>query len=99
MTEKKNVDRKSGELRRRAEEIDRERIRQTPEIMEERSPEAAWQLIRGLLVNQIELELQNEELRRSQAERKQTESALRESEVRFNQCAGQSRSVVWEVNI
>ena len=39
MTSKKTT----GELRRRAEEIDRERIRQTPEIMESLSPEAAWQ--------------------------------------------------------
>ena len=31
-------------------------------------------------------------------ERKRVEAALKESEKRFEQCAGQSRSVVWEIN-
>ena len=68
MNSKKTAGRDPNELRRRAEEIDRERIRQTPEVMEALSPEAAWKLIHELRVHQIELEMQNEELRGTQAQ-------------------------------
>ena len=45
MNSKKKSGRKPNELRQRAEEIDRERVSQTPDIMEALTPEAAWQLI------------------------------------------------------
>ena len=64
----KTVSQTAKQLRRKAEEIDRETVAQTPEIMDALSPEAAWQVIHELRVHQIELELQNEELRRTQAE-------------------------------
>ena len=67
MTARKKAGHESTELRRQAEEIDRERVNQTPEVMEALSPEAAWQLIHELRVHKIELEMQNDELRRAQA--------------------------------
>ena len=57
MNSKKKSGRKPNELRQRAEEIDRERVSQTPDIMEALTPEAAWQLIHQLRVDRIELEL------------------------------------------
>lgn len=59
------VGRVATKLRQRAEEIERESS-QTPEPLEALSPEAAQQLIQELRVYQIELEMQNEELRQTQ---------------------------------
>lgn len=53
-------------LRRGAEEIARSEAAQVPEALEAVSPEAARQMLHELRVHQIELEMQNEELRRSQ---------------------------------
>lgn len=85
MNSKNKSGHESDELRRRAEEIDCENIKQTSEILDELSPEVAWNLIRELRLSQIELELRNEELRREQVERKHTEDALRESELKYRQ--------------
>ena len=68
MTTRKKARRDANELRRRAEDIDREKIGLTPEMTESLSPEATWQLIHELRVHQLELEMQNNELRHSQAE-------------------------------
>ncbi|QSA98495.1 bifunctional diguanylate cyclase/phosphodiesterase [Methylococcus sp. EFPC2] len=55
-------------LRRRAEDIARWRAAATTVIPDSLPPEAARQLMHELQVHQIELEMQNEELRRTQAE-------------------------------
>jgi PAS domain S-box-containing protein len=55
-------------LRRRAEEIAREKAEPMPENLDALSPEDARRLLHELRVHQIELEMQNEELRRAQAE-------------------------------
>jgi len=55
-------------LRRRAEGIARGKAFRIPEDMESLSVEAARQMLHELRVHQIELEMQNEELRRAQAE-------------------------------
>ncbi|MBU4580940.1 MAG: HD domain-containing protein [Proteobacteria bacterium] len=55
-------------LRRRAEGIARGKAFRIPENMESLSVEAARQMLHELRVHQIELEMQNEELRRVQAE-------------------------------
>ena len=57
-----------AELRRRAEEITREDEAQSPEQLAPLSPEAMRQTIHELRVHQIELEMQNEDLRRTQVE-------------------------------
>jgi PAS domain S-box-containing protein len=54
-------------LRRRAEEIARAKAAQMPESMAALSPEAARQVLHELRVHQIELEMQNDELCRTQA--------------------------------
>lgn len=56
------------EILLRAEESQQERIMQPPESMEALSIEAVQQLIHDLQVQQIELEMQNNELRRIQSE-------------------------------
>jgi PAS domain S-box-containing protein len=58
----------AAELRRRAEEIDREGIRKAPEFREAPSLKAASQLIQELRLYKIELEMQNKELVRTQFE-------------------------------
>ncbi|MCX6090198.1 MAG: sensor domain-containing diguanylate cyclase [Candidatus Atribacteria bacterium] len=55
-------------LRQRAEEITRGKAVQSPENLEAMSPEETRQTLHDLQVHQIELEIQNEELRRAQAE-------------------------------
>ncbi|MBU1964405.1 MAG: PAS domain S-box protein, partial [Proteobacteria bacterium] len=55
-------------LRRRAEDIFREKAAGMPENLEALSPEEVRQTLHELQVYQIELEMQNEELRRAQAE-------------------------------
>lgn len=55
-------------LRRQAETCLRESAASSPEEEAEQSPEAVRQTLHELRVHQIELEMQNEELRRVQAE-------------------------------
>jgi PAS domain S-box-containing protein len=65
---KKNGPQAAAELRRRAEEIARGKAAPSPEYLNARSSEETRQALHELLVHQIELEIQNEELRRAQAE-------------------------------
>ena len=58
----------AAELRWRAEEITREKAAQPPENLEAPSPEEMQRTLHELRVHQIELEMQNEELRRAQVE-------------------------------
>jgi two-component system cell cycle sensor histidine kinase/response regulator CckA len=55
-------------LRKEAEEVARERAAQWPEQIDAMSPGEARQIVHELQVHQIELEMQNEELRRIQVE-------------------------------
>jgi PAS domain S-box-containing protein len=55
-------------LRRRAEELVRETPARSPKDLEALAPEEARRTLQELRVHQIELELQNEELRRAQGE-------------------------------
>jgi PAS domain S-box-containing protein len=58
----------SAELRERAEEVVREKAALLPEKPEALTPEETRQIIHELRVHQIELEMQNDELRRAQLE-------------------------------
>ncbi|MBE3117647.1 MAG: hypothetical protein IMZ50_02685, partial [Candidatus Atribacteria bacterium] len=67
----KNKDNRLGdaaELRRRAEEMAREKTLRPPENLEVMSPEKTWQTLHELRVYQIELEMQNQALRQTQEE-------------------------------
>ena len=55
-------------LRKQAEKIVREKVEQSPENIETLSPQKVRQTLHELRVHQIELEMQNEESRRVQAE-------------------------------
>lgn len=55
-------------MRRRAEDLARERMAQLPPSLQTLAPEAMQQLTHELQVHQIELEMQNHELRRAQLE-------------------------------
>ncbi|MFO7653694.1 MAG: PAS domain-containing protein, partial [Candidatus Krumholzibacteriia bacterium] len=55
-------------LRRRAEAMSRILAAKSPENLESMSAEETWRLVHDLQVHQIELEMQNEELRRAHAE-------------------------------
>jgi len=68
MDAKKNDSQQPESIRGRAEEIARQREAQTPEGSAAPSSEEAQQVLHELRVHQIELEMQNEELRRVQAE-------------------------------
>jgi PAS domain S-box-containing protein/putative nucleotidyltransferase with HDIG domain len=68
VTKKKSRSDQTADLRRQAEEMARAKAARTPEDLETLSPEATRQLLHELRVHQIELEIQNEELRRAQGE-------------------------------
>jgi two-component system, cell cycle sensor histidine kinase and response regulator CckA len=68
MTAEKIIPSQSDALRQRAEKIAQEKAFQIPEHLESLSIEAAQQMLHELRVHQIELEIQNEELRRAHAE-------------------------------
>ena len=68
MTDKKSPLNAAEELRRRAEEIFREKAGHQPEDLKKLSPEEIRRMLHELEVHQIELEMQNVELRRSQEE-------------------------------
>ncbi len=59
---------RADELRRRAEEIARRKATPQPADLESLSPEAVRAALHDLQVHQIELEMQNEELRQAQVE-------------------------------
>jgi len=65
---KDNRPAQAAELRRRAEETARGTAAQSPEDLDAQSPEETRQTLLELRVHQIELEMQNDELRRTQAE-------------------------------
>ena len=68
MTAKKTRRDDSADLRQRAEEIAREKAARMPENVAALSPDEVRQTLHELRVHQIELEMQNEELRRAQGE-------------------------------
>ncbi len=68
MTGEKNTTPHGGLRRRQAEDLLREKAAGTVKSGEVLSPEEARQLVHELRVHQIELEMQNEELRRAQEE-------------------------------
>ncbi len=68
MTSKADQTAQAAELRKQAEEIARGKAAQSPEHLAALSPEENRQTLHELRVHQIELELQNEELRRAQVE-------------------------------
>lgn len=68
MKNKGDRPKQAGELRRLAEEIARGKAAQLLEVPEALSPEETRKMLHELRVHQIELEMQNDELRRTQME-------------------------------
>ena len=68
MTSKADRTAQAAELRKQAEEVARGKAAQSPEHLAALSPEETRQTLHELRVHQIELEMQNEELRRAQVE-------------------------------
>ncbi len=68
MTEKKTPSGQAADLRMQAENIIREKTMRMPESLEALSPEETRQTLHELRVHQIEMEMQNEELRLAQTE-------------------------------
>jgi PAS domain S-box-containing protein len=68
MTSTDNCSGTSDAMRRRAEEMLREKVALSPEVGGVLSPDEARLALHELSVHQIELEMQNEEMRRSKAE-------------------------------
>ena len=68
MTEKKTPSGQTADLRMHAENIIRKKTIGMPKSMEALSPEETRQTLHDLRVHQVELEMQNEELRRAQTE-------------------------------
>ncbi len=68
MSETNIHENQADDLRRRAEDIFRERVAQSPKSLEAQSPADTKRTLTELQVHQIELEMQNEELRRIQVE-------------------------------
>jgi two-component system cell cycle sensor histidine kinase/response regulator CckA len=66
MTNKKTLSEGADELRQRAEQVARAGAARIPENLEGLSPEATRRILHELAVHQVELEMQNEELRRAQ---------------------------------
>ena len=68
MTNQDNTPKGATELRQKAEALARQRAARTPEDSKALFPEEIRDTLHELRVHQIELEMQNEELRRAQAE-------------------------------
>ena len=68
MTEKKTRSNQAADLRKQAEDIVRKKAIKSPEGLDGLSPEETRQTLHELRVHQIELEIQNEELRLTQGE-------------------------------
>ncbi len=68
MTSKDDRHEKGGELHRRAEEVVRRKAACAPENLEALSREEMLRMLHELQIHQIELEIENEELQRAQAE-------------------------------
>ena len=70
MTDQETSSNHAADLRRRAEEMLREKGDQSPQDLASLSPEEILKILHELRVHQIELEMQNEELQRNQFELK-----------------------------